>query len=81
MADARKLREKLGRAWLASAGEVHEGEELFSSSDYAMWTAPPFRKVEPASDGGNGQSHTPDIERSGGNGRSDAPDAERPGAE
>jgi hypothetical protein len=62
IADGRKLRRRLREAQRASAGETQESEELFMVSDYANWTAPPFRKVELAG-GGNGRSYAPGIER------------------
>jgi hypothetical protein len=62
MADGRKLRSKLCRAELASAGESYEEEGLFLPSDYAMWTPHPSRKVEMAGGGGNGRSYEPDVE-------------------
>ncbi len=61
MADGRRLRRRLRGVRSASAGEAQE-EELFITSDYAMWTAPAFRKAELAG-GGNGRSYALGIER------------------
>lgn len=65
MADARKLRTRLRCARLAPAGEIQEGEELFTTSDYAVWTGPPFGNVKAASGGRDGRSYAPDAERPG----------------
>jgi len=64
MADGRRLRRRLRGVRSASAREAQEGEELFITSDYAMWTAAPFRKVKLAGGGGSGRSYARGIESS-----------------
>jgi len=65
MVDARKLRNGVRKPRLAAGEEMDAAGELLITSDYAMWTAPPFGKVKPASGGHNVQLYAPDIDPPG----------------